>query len=174
MTNENKNFLGIPVEGYLVYGSPRIPQRPLEDFGPLVQALLDDPTIVEFGWIQYTPYFNDGDECIFNAHTLWVRTDNDNAEWGDRGSHYNEALALYDHPSLGKRDYHYEYDVNNRPVRKDDGYTGPDVDRYDRCKALERAIEGGEFDDVLKGAFGDHADITVTNDGIRVDHYEHD
>lgn len=28
-----------------------------------------NPTLESFGWEQYTPYFNDGDECTFSAHT---------------------------------------------------------------------------------------------------------
>lgn len=26
------------------------------------------PTLVKFGWTQYTPYYNDGDDCIFSAN----------------------------------------------------------------------------------------------------------
>ncbi len=26
------------------------------------------PSVKSFGWIQYTPYFNDGDECNFGVH----------------------------------------------------------------------------------------------------------
>lgn len=26
-----------------------------------------NPTLVKFGWRQYTPYYNDGDECVFRA-----------------------------------------------------------------------------------------------------------
>lgn len=27
-----------------------------------------NPTLLKFGWIQYTPYYNDGDACVFSAH----------------------------------------------------------------------------------------------------------
>lgn len=27
------------------------------------------PSVRQFGWTQYTPYFNDGDECVFRTHT---------------------------------------------------------------------------------------------------------
>jgi len=27
----------------------------------------DNPSLVKFGWVQYTPYFNDGDACTFSA-----------------------------------------------------------------------------------------------------------
>jgi hypothetical protein len=28
-----------------------------------------NPDLEKFGWAQYTPYFNDGDECVFSAHS---------------------------------------------------------------------------------------------------------
>jgi hypothetical protein len=68
----DRNFLGIRIEGQITDG--RAEQLPQERFEPLVRALLDDPLIAAFGWRQYTPYFNDGDTCIFSARGLWVRT----------------------------------------------------------------------------------------------------
>lgn len=29
----------------------------------------DNSDLVSFSWRQYTPYFNDGDECVFGSHT---------------------------------------------------------------------------------------------------------
>jgi hypothetical protein len=28
------------------------------------------PALESFGWTQYTPYFNDGDECVFGARSV--------------------------------------------------------------------------------------------------------
>jgi hypothetical protein len=53
-------------------------------------------------------------------------------------------------------------------------YEGPDEARYDRCMALNRAIQGGEFDHVLLELFGDHASIKVTKTGIEVEAYSHE
>ncbi|MEU5976308.1 hypothetical protein [Streptomyces sp. NPDC047315] len=53
-------------------------------------------------------------------------------------------------------------------------YEGPDEARYQRCKELEGAIEGGQFEHVLLDAFGDHARVTVRRDGIQVESYSHD
>jgi hypothetical protein len=73
MTTATRSFLGIPVEGDITAGSTRVDQKPIEELQPLLQAVLDDPTIVEFGWRQYTPYFNDGEPCEFGVSGLWVR-----------------------------------------------------------------------------------------------------
>jgi hypothetical protein len=139
------NFLGIPIEGDITRGYEEN-QRPIEEFSPILQAVLNDSSIIEFGWRQYTPYFNDGDPCVFSANTTWVRTDADI----DEEDIYDLEVMSY-HPTLTS-----------------------DRDRYERCIALSRAVESGEFYNVLLDAFGDHAEVTVTSSGIKVDFYEHE
>lgn len=158
------NFLGIPVQGDITRGSDRVEQRPIEELQPILQAVLDDPTIVEFGWRQYTPYFNDGEPCTFSAHGTWVRTDAD--EDADE-----DELEMWGHRTLGKVSGARNPDTGKW---EDQPYEGPDEARYDRCKALEKAVEGGHFEHVLLDAFGDHANITVRRDGIQVEFYDHD
>ncbi|RCH70525.1 hypothetical protein DT019_03275 [Streptomyces sp. SDr-06] len=161
----NRNFLGIPVEGDYTAGSTRTEQKPIEELQPILQAVLDDPTIIEFGWRQYTPYFNDGDPCEFSVYGTWVRT----AEDADTDDEYE--LEVDSHRSLGKRPYRKDPETGEYGFLP---YEGPDEARYDRCRALSGAVEGGHFETVLLDAFGDHATITVRRDGIHVDFYEHD
>lgn len=71
------NFLGIPVDGDIRRGDSRTPQRPLSELEPLIRAVLADPTIHSFGWHQYTPYFNDGEPCVFSTGDVWIRTVDD-------------------------------------------------------------------------------------------------
>lgn len=158
-----KTFLGIPVEGD-IRSSSRTPQKPLEELQPLLQALLDDPSIISFGWQQYTPYYSDGDECVFSAGSLWVRTTQD--------QHVEDVdeLELGYSPSLGRRRRVWNSDT--RTCRE--WYEGPDEARYDRCLALSNAIEDGHFDDVLLNTFGDHAAIEITPYAIQVTAYEHE
>lgn len=162
-----RTFMGMSVEGDINEGDKREKQRPLEDLQPILQALLDDDGIVEFGWSQYTPYFNDGEPCTFSANAAWVRTE---AEAGNEDLRAGGLDVDY-HPSLGKRPSTY-----NRETQSYDygAYEGPDEGRYDRARALAKAIDGGEFLDVLLEAFGDHAEVTVRRDGIQVDSYDHD
>lgn len=159
------NFLGIPVAGDINKGNDRTPQKPLSELEPLMRAVLDDPTIKAFGWNQYTPYFNDGDPCVFRLDEPWFLTDAD-PDPGDVEDHYEFSMDSA-HPSLGKR----EYDWRNKVEQP---YEGPDEARYDRVKALAKAIESGAFESVLLEAFGDHAEVCVRASGITVDTYEHD
>jgi hypothetical protein len=173
-TKAHTNFLGIPVEGDITRPETRKAQKPLAELEPLLRAVLDDDTIVQFGWRQYTPYFNDGEECVFSAHGLWVRTVDDPAANDDDDYDTEERYEVdYGHPTLGE--LHRAW-VGVHPNREYvvTGYTGPDQARLERCLALDKAIDSGEFDDVLLEAFGDHADIAITRSGITVDHYDHD
>lgn len=169
------NFLGIPVQGDITRGATRTEQKPIEELQPILQAVLDDPTIVEFGWRQYTPYFNDGEPCTFSVHGLWVRTETDrDAE--DQEDEYDLDVG-YGHPSLGQMTGGEWVDDPDRPGRRKkvgERYEGPDLARYERCHALDAAIQGGAFEHVLLDAFGDHALVTVRKSGIEVEFYEHD
>lgn len=212
------NFLGIPIDGSITRGDRRVPQRPLSELEPLIRAVLEDPTMHSFGWTQYTPYFNDGEPCIFDVNEPWFRTvaDVENADRAEAREQRERGLAAmrvavnagtlhpdvlaraeeeaaeadedydYDyedndsfvlssygggHPTLGKRDRTFDFESR---THINGAYTGPDEARYDRVRALADAIEGGAFDDVLLDAFGDHAQITVTRDGVTVREYSHD
>jgi hypothetical protein len=156
------NFLGIPVEGEITPGH-RIPQRPLAELQPLLRALLDDEAVVEFGWRQYTPYFNDGEPCLFGIDSLWVRTTADRPDADPDDLHVGRYANP--HPTLGWRGWE---------AGREWPYTGVDEPRYERVRALADALTEGGFNDVLLDAFGDHATVTVRRDGIVVKFYEHD
>ncbi len=173
-----RTFLGIPVEGDINEGSKRTPQQPLEDLQPLLQALLDDDGIACFGWHQYTPFFNDGDPCVFSASSVWVARPEDlDPEADEDDEPDTDGLDVSYCTHLGKyTGGEWVPDPENPGQKKKVGatYEGPDQDRYDRCLALNGAIESGAFDDVLLGAFGDHAEITIRRSGIQVEYYGHD
>ncbi|HEX8024733.1 MAG TPA: hypothetical protein VF484_00875, partial [Candidatus Limnocylindrales bacterium] len=156
-TKTRPTFLGIDIEGD-ISRSDRKEQRPLEEFQPIVKAVLDDPTVVEFGWRQYTPYFNDGDPCIFGAHGAWVRLTTDSEAPGEDEDYDDEELeiAYGSKDRIGERPCHWEGQWPDRhPVYG--AYTGPDEARFDRLMELHRAVDDGHFDDVLLDLFGDHA-----------------
>lgn len=179
-----RTFLGIPIEGELNEGSTRVPQRPAEEFAPLMQAVLDDPGVEYFGWIQYTPFFNDGDVCEFSAHGLWVvspdqfdvlseETDDPEDVWDDfdseefsldYGNHAKEAFGEYRNQEYDREEHRYTSGE----------YFGPDQERYDRLLALSHAIGGRAFECVLLDKFGDHAEIRVCRDKFVVHEYSHD
>jgi hypothetical protein len=219
------SFLGVPVDGEIVRGGRQYrDQRPMGELEEILRPLMESDGIHDFGWAQYTPYFNDGDECIFGVHGFWVRTpadvitkkkeldpewlrkslshmiefirdefgelstesqrklmdgvraldleppskDDDDDDGDDDEESFSELFGVsYGHPTLGTIENHYGTSI---PL----GYNGPNEALFRACLAAETAIEGGEFEEALLEAFGDHAEITVTKEKIEVAFYEHD
>lgn len=161
-----KNFLGIPIDGDIIRNE-RVKQRPIEEFQPIIRAVLEDETIHSFGWQQCTPYFNDGDPCVFSAQEIWVRLVTDEVD-------EDEYFDPWDYSVDSRKD------LGRIPVEWSSGervehpYEGPDEDRYHRLRALNAAITAGAFDEVLLSTFGDHADITFTRERILVEEYSHE
>jgi hypothetical protein len=85
MADRPTSLLGLPIIGeYQLYNDGFVEnQRSLDELKPILQALLDDPEVARFGWVQYTPYFNDGDACVFGIHGCWVlpQADRDNDDF---------------------------------------------------------------------------------------------
>lgn len=180
---------GLPISGDINHGgSDPSDQRPIEELAPIFQALLDDPNVLEFGWTQYTPYFNDGDICEFSVHSPWVRTVDD----VDADDTYD--LEVSDtHPTLGFVSY-VERELTPAEIEEErrrrmtvyrpnpyvSTYTWDRVEREakypETLKRAEKlsAIQRVEYEWGMKAAFGDHAQVTVTRDGIQVDEYSHD
>lgn len=176
-TELRKTFLGIPITGDVTRGDTPKDQRPLEEFSPVLQALLNRPEIEKVRWEQYTPYFNDGDPCVFGAHGVEVKLvdgpDSAQAEEGeDQGDEWDEEdergwLSTYQVSSGSwTNGYGSEWVVTT-----DEGYDAAWVMPF---VALDAAVDGGEFDRVLLEAFGDHARVMVTRTEIQVEEYSHD
>lgn len=103
------------------------------------------PDIKAIGWTQYTPYFNDGEECIFGVHGLHAsaKDERDDSLYGDGWEEIYSKVA--------------------------DGFS---PESWKALQELEAALSGGEPE--LKAAFGDHVQVIVTKDGVDVEEYEHD
>ena len=61
--------LGRAVTGDVTRGSKKnVEQKPGEEFLPLLDAVLKCDRVHSVRWSQYTPYFNDGDACVFGVN----------------------------------------------------------------------------------------------------------
>ncbi|MER5617702.1 hypothetical protein [Streptomyces sp. NPDC002215] len=161
VSHSHPPFLDLPVEGVIEH--PQVPQRPVEELRPLLEAVLHYPTIVEFGWQQYTPY----DPGEFGIDYIWVRT----AEEPPEATPRDLWLLGGGCNSLGSN-WGPNPDLPGCYMQLPD-YEGPDRDRHDRVMALHKALEDGTFNDVLREAFGDHAAVTMRREGIHVEPCDH-
>ena len=104
------------------------------------------PDIKAVGWTQYTPYFNDGDACVFRVGEACFCTKEITEEAASEdGASFSENLGW-----IG------EYSRNPMP------------------KSAFRDFEALVDDDIFEQAFGDHAYVIATPTAIYVNEYEHD
>jgi hypothetical protein len=132
-------------------------------FTELTKSIFEEyPKVESFGWSQYTPYFNDGDTCTFSVNTDWIYINGipvDDSDW------VNETTIT-------------NYGTWNREKKVYEGRTEVPNLNYDEelSKASDEISEFlSNFDnEFFMSQFGDHAEITVTAEGVSVDEYEHD
>jgi len=113
------------------------------------------PKLHSFQWNQYTPYFADGDPCVFS-----VNSDEDQISVNGMVGYDCESLS-YD----GKSTYN----------------TGELPEGFETREAAEEAYSAvanfiRQFDDeILLDLYGDHCEVTVNRDGKAVvESYDHD
>jgi hypothetical protein len=120
-----------------------------EAFTEESNKFLKDNNIESFSWVQYTPYFNDGDECIFGVRADDYYVQVNGIRLDDYGQ-YNYDTREVEYPDLPKE--------------------APDPTVW---KAVSTFIYQFDEED-LKHMFGDHVEVTITKDGATTEEYEHD
>lgn len=144
------------------------------DFAPMLKPIFEKSNgkITSFGWTQYTPYFNDGDECVFSVNLdidygVYINGKNIEEIDGLFGS------SMYALKKWGTDEYEgwikrYPEDTINEETREED------LSLYASIKEFIDLISSID-DEFLKDLFGDHVLVTVCEDGIiSTEEYEHD
>ena len=119
-------------------------------------------SVGSFSWNQYTPYFNDGDSCVFSANTDYIKV---NGEYAEDSDWISEKTIT-------------SYGTYNRETKKYEGRVEVPNPSYEP----ELAKATREIQDFLQNfdnefymsRFGDHTEIVVSRDGIEVEDYEHE
>ena len=122
--------------------------------GLLSNVLNEHPTVKRICWGQYTPFFNDGDACVFGVADLCVEF------VGEFVGDEDERFAWYDYHDISW-------------VKFDQVAAFTTLDTFETLQALNNALQQSQ--DLLKDLFGDHVQIHITREhGIEVTEYEHD
>jgi hypothetical protein len=152
--------LGRPVTGEITtYRENRVAQKPGKELLPLLDAILTLENVEAVRWTQYTPYFNDGEACLFGTGEVTVKLVDGDDTAGDEEDGYISTYEMFNDSRLGRY---------NDPSTVNPGFE----DLYSAVQALTREFE--HFEDFLLEAFGDHAQVTATTEGFDVAFYEHD
>lgn len=116
------------------------------------------PEVATIHWVQYTPYFNDGDECVFGVHELYfTKTPWNELEnyWGED----DEGLISEKYWDNVTRKY-----VINPDLSSD---LAEDMNKFAK-------VFGSLDDDIHRAAFGDHVWVMAHKDGFEVTNFHHD
>ena len=120
------------------------------------------PRLSSFGWSQYTPYFNDGDTCVFsvNIDYLYINGQSvDDSEWINK-----KNITKYGEWNREKKEY------IGREEEDNPNYDQELVDIYEEISSFLSNFDN----DFYMSKFGDHVEITITSTGIDVLECEHD
>jgi hypothetical protein len=124
------------------------------------------PEIKVVRWVQYTPYFNDGDPCEFRVCDPSFSNVEDVSRLGsyegdiedpEEGEFFIEGM--YGSYSDMKK-YHPEVKLSK--------------ETHKACADLSNIMCSSSMEPILLAMFEDHAQVTVTKDGFDVDSYDHD
>ena len=119
------------------------------------------PQIEKICWTQYTPYFMDGDPCEFSVN--------------DIGFYLSAKPISANHIHIG-----YDSDVSEYEWEHGKKWDGPaheivqnaSEEELNVVRNLLTGIRANE--ELMEYAFGDHAMVTVTKEGIEIEEYDHD
>lgn len=161
------------------------------DFNEIIKLFFDEcPKIQAVIWTQYTPYFNDGDECVFSVNEPYFITKNFDREdllnpyeYEDDDKYVTLKIPSY------TANWDEEIACNKaelaKPTASDwvKGYYPKriaaleqmkiDFPEYDvKIKAFANLLE--ENEDLLKEVYGDDAAVYLTPNEVVIEEYAHD
>ena len=191
MTNIEESFSNVMAELENEMNSMQEKMKVImqESFQKLFQNI---PELYAMSWEQYTPYFNDGDECVFSVReprfiatpeldpNLWENENDLDTALDNADYEYSSFTKpwCYDNPEYNTRDYYKEdIETYNNMVEK----LGEE-----RLNEINGAL--GLFyslmqkcEDAMRSAYGNHVKVTISRDlenvnelNVQVEDYDHD
>ncbi len=140
------------------------------------------PEVSSFSWTQYSPYFNDGDECVFGVNEEPRRVTINDITFDPQDlyistSDYDSETRKY----VDKDSVIVEASAANEVFEDDDGEDHKFSDlwiTYARYTEIINAIESflsSQDEWTMQDTFGNHVMVTLNSDGTSSDEsYDHD
>lgn len=170
MTDRPNEVGGKPIRGdYIANSIFEKEQYQFTDILPVLDAALQLPGVKRIEWFQYTPYFNDGDPCVFSVGMPSFVVD-----------HNGEERIFGDYADYSFEDYEPGYGWNSgvsweeRQKHKTTTIDGVDYSAHNIALTAVENIEHGHYDKDLLRLFGDHAKVSYDGTGFEVEYFEHD
>jgi hypothetical protein len=118
------------------------------------------PEIKTVQWVQYTPYFNDGDPCVFRVCDPMFS----NVE-ASRIEGYEEIEDQEEGEFCTEIWKNYSDVFPTKEVSKES---------FEIMNELSKILTSSVMRPILEEMFDDHVQVTATADGFDVEDYEHD
>lgn len=130
----------------------------------------ENPKVHAVCWVQYTPYFNDGEPCVFSVGDMEPMTKEMYEEYSDNGGRWPEEYSILN------RDYNatkpdgskYNWDEKH-PWILLEGWTQEEMDNAASIKELTKLD-----DSIFLAMFDDHVSVVATREGFDTEEFEHD
>lgn len=133
------------------------------------------PYVEAVEWVQYTPYFNDGEECIFGVMDPRMII---NLNKYEKAEEFKEAEKAYKEKK-GYNSYENDDDREQFLEEGEDNNLIVISYLYGESPSKEHFLNVYEdqpdvVEDVYKCVFGDHVEVLATREGFEVHEYDHD
>lgn len=137
-------------------------ERATEEFTKAInQIFVEYPQLETIAWTQYSPYFNDGDECTFSVHACTFS--NAHADEFNLWGEFNDKEDAKEKQYWAIGDEWYDDEDANAPDGLRDVHT-----------QFDSILQSAEFEDILHEMFGNHVKVICTKTGIDTEEYDHD
>lgn len=127
----------------------------------------DNPQVTAFTWTQYTPYFNDGEECTFQRNEISVTNcpldEVDEIRYDEYEGETENVFVSNFSGWFMKSDYY-------KDERKKIEELGVDIKAVQQFVELLDSID----DDIYLETFGNHVRVVATAQGFDIEEYNHD
>lgn len=134
------------------------------------EFFVKNPGITGVVWTQYTPYFNDGDTCVFGVGDVTFTNapvdELGDVRWGEYEGETEGVWATENVAFILENDRTYHKELRELILASG----GVDAES---CKLFNQAIGSKEMEGVMLAMFGDHAKIIATRDGFNVEECNH-
>lgn len=113
----------------------------------LAEVFANHPKLQAVRWTQYTPYFNDGEACVFSVNSPYIKFEGLEEDAGD----YEDG---------------FEYCSSYRNDERPEGFVAAANDVSEVFNSIP--------DELMLSVFEDHVQVTATRKGFEVEEHSHD
>jgi len=139
-----------------------------EEFPKLI-----DENILEVKWVQYAPYFNDGDACEFSIHHFEYKFSKELLEKMKLEDKENCYLcSAYEY--LEDEGTEYAYIVVRDLEKLKDEKIRSTIEKIKNFESINRSVDENLRESVFKAEFGDHVEIIFDGKKFHINDYDHD